>query len=54
MGSHNGRVEEGALQQQAMAAQARTDAAVAKAETPDPLTGRLRDYVSKILDWKGR
>jgi hypothetical protein len=51
MGGGNGRKEEDALRQQAMQAQAAQTAALQKAETPDPLTQRLRDRVTKILDW---
>ncbi|HEX3560337.1 MAG TPA: hypothetical protein VHU19_14110 [Pyrinomonadaceae bacterium] len=52
MGGNNGRQEQDALQRQAQAAQAAQTAAVTKAETPDPLTQRLRDRVGKILDWQ--
>lgn len=52
MGHDNGRQTESYLQQQAMQEQQAFNAALTKAETPDPLTQRLRDYVKKILDYR--
>lgn len=52
MGRGNGKAQEQALQQQALQQQAAFNSALTKAETPDPLTQRLRDYAGKVLDWK--
>lgn len=52
MSGGSGRAQESALQQQAMQQQAAFNIALQKAETPDPLTQRLRDYVGKILDYR--
>jgi hypothetical protein len=53
MGSKSkGRQTDDYLKQQAMAAQSQANTAIAKAETPDPLEQRRRDYVTRILDWR--
>lgn len=51
MSHGNGRANEDYLKQQALSGQAAFNTALQKAETPDPLTARLRARVGKILDW---
>lgn len=53
MSHDNGRKQqEAAAQAAANAAQAAANTAIAKAETPDPLEQRRRDFVTSILDWR--
>lgn len=51
MGHGNGRANEDYLKQQALSQQAAFNTALTKAETPDPLTQRLRDRVNNILNY---
>jgi hypothetical protein len=52
MGSNNsGRQTESALKTQALNSQTTANAAIDKAETPDPMEARRRNYVNRILDW---
>jgi hypothetical protein len=52
MGSNNsGRQTESALKTQALNSQTTANAAIEKAETPDPFEARRRAYVNKVLDW---
>lgn len=53
MGSKSkSNANEDALKAAAAKAAAERDAAMAKAELPDPLEARQRDYVTKIWDWR--
>ncbi len=52
MGGNNGRREQDELRRRTEEAERRANEAITRAETPDPLEQRRRDYVTRILDWR--